>query len=78
MEQKREEREEMNNDTNLGVGERLLKKKEVAQVLSCCQRSVDRLANSGKLTRVKIMGAVRFRWTQVQGLITGGNHDFQS
>lgn len=57
--------------------ERLLKKKEVAEKLSCCQRSVDRLVKAGRLTRVRILGGVRFRLSQVQALMNGGNHDFQ-
>jgi len=56
----------------------LLKKREVAEKLSCSTRSVDRLVNAGRLTRVKILGGIRFRWSQVQMLMNGGNHDFQS
>jgi excisionase family DNA binding protein len=58
--------------------EKLLKKKQVAEVLSCSLRTVDRLVNVGRLTRVKILGAIRFRWSQVQMLMNGGNHDIQS
>jgi excisionase family DNA binding protein len=58
--------------------ENLLRKKEVAEMLACSLRTVDRLVNAGKLTRVKILGGIRFRWSQVQMLMNGGNHDFQS
>jgi predicted DNA-binding transcriptional regulator AlpA len=57
--------------------EKLLKKKQVAEKLACSLRSVDRLVVSGKLTRVKILGGIRFRWSQVQYLMNGGNHDFR-
>jgi len=57
--------------------ENLLRKKEVAKMLACSLRSVDRLVNAGKLTRVKILGGIRFRLSQVVTLMNGGNHDFQ-
>jgi excisionase family DNA binding protein len=57
--------------------EKLLKKKQVAEVLACSLRTVDRLVHAGRLTRVKI-GGIKFRWSQVQMLMNGGNHDFQS
>jgi excisionase family DNA binding protein len=58
--------------------EKLLKKKQVAEMLACSLRTVDRLVDAGRLTRVKILGAIRFRWSQVQMLMNGGKHDFQS
>jgi excisionase family DNA binding protein len=58
--------------------DRLLRKKQVADMLACSLRTVDRLVNAGRLTRVKIMGGIRFRLSQVQILMNGGNHDFQS
>ena len=61
----------------LNPDERLLKKREVAEKLSCSTRSVDRLVKRGWLTRIKILGGIRFRWSQVQTLMNGGNHDFQ-
>jgi excisionase family DNA binding protein len=63
---------------NAMTEEKLLKKKQVAEALACSLRTVDRLAAAGRLTRVKIMGGIRFRWSQVQLLMIGGNHDFQS
>jgi excisionase family DNA binding protein len=67
----------MNGD-NINSDDRLLKKREVAEKLSCSTRTVDRLVIAGRLTRVKIMGGIRFRLSQVQILMNGGNHDFQS
>ena len=61
-----------------GSSEKLLRKKQVAEILACSLRTVDRLANAGRLTRVKILGGIRFRMSQVQLLMNGGNHDFQS
>jgi len=57
--------------------ESLLRKKQVAGMLACSLRTVDRLVIAGRLTRVKILGGVRFRLSQVQMLMNGGNHDFQ-
>src|SRR5277367_794062 len=51
--------------------ERLLRKKEVAELFACSLRSVDRLVARGKLTRVKILGGVRFRLSEVQAIING-------
>lgn len=55
----------------------LLRKKQVAEKLACSLRTVDRLVCAGKLTRVKIMGGIRYRLSQVQMLMNGGNRDFQ-
>jgi predicted DNA-binding transcriptional regulator AlpA len=57
--------------------DKLLRKKQVAEMLACSSRSVDRLVNAGKLTRVRILGGIRFRMSQVIVLMNGGNHDFQ-
>ena len=43
------------------VADQLLTKKEVAEMYSVSQRTIDRLAARGKLPRVKIGGCVRFR-----------------
>jgi excisionase family DNA binding protein len=61
---------------NPNPDERLLRKKQVAEMLACSLRTVDRLVNAGRLTRVKILGGIRFRLSQVQILINGGHHDF--
>jgi excisionase family DNA binding protein len=55
----------------------LLRKKQVAEKLACSPRTVDRLVAAGKLTRVRILGGIRFRLSQVIALMNGGNHDFQ-
>jgi len=65
------------NDMGNLPEERLLRKKQVADKLACSSRTVDRLVNAGKLTRVKILGGIRFRLSQVVTLMNGGNHDFQ-
>lgn len=54
------------------VDEKLLRKKDVASLLACAGRTVDRLVNVGRLARVKVMGAMRFRLSQVQAIIEGG------
>ncbi|MGD1089593.1 MAG: helix-turn-helix domain-containing protein [Verrucomicrobiota bacterium] len=66
------------NGENTFSDEKLLKKREVAERFSCSTRTVDRLVNSGRMKRVKIMGGIRFRLSEVQILMNGGNHDFQS
>jgi excisionase family DNA binding protein len=52
--------------------ERLLRKNEVATRLACSMRTVDRLVANRRLTRVKILGGVRFRFSQVQVIMNGG------
>jgi excisionase family DNA binding protein len=49
----------------------LMRKKQVAEKLACSLRTVDRLASSGRLTRVKCAG-VRFRASEVHTIINGG------
>jgi excisionase family DNA binding protein len=52
--------------------ERLLTKKEVARLLGCSVRMVERLVASGTLTAVRIRGAVRFRLSDVEQIIVNG------
>ena len=52
------------------ANEKLLRKKQVAEALACSPRTIDRLANSGRLTRVKFAG-VRFRESEVLAIIKG-------
>jgi excisionase family DNA binding protein len=52
--------------------ERLLRKKQVAELLACSLRTVEREASCGHLTRVKVRGGVRFRDSEVQKIINGG------
>ena len=56
----------------LNLGEKLLRKNEVASRLACSNRMVERLVASGKLTAVKIRGAVRFRLSDVEQIIVRG------
>jgi excisionase family DNA binding protein len=64
------ERESQNGERS--AVERLLRKKEVAAMLACSVRMVERLVASGKLTAVKIRGAVRFRVGDVERIIVKG------
>lgn len=52
--------------------EKLLRKKEVAIMLACSPRHIDRLVSAGELARVKVLGAVRFRMSEVRGIMQGG------
>ena len=42
-------------------------------MLACSLRTVDRLVNTGRLTRVKILGAIRFRLSEVLAIVNGGS-----
>ena len=65
------------NEHEIELKEKLLRKRDVAETLSCSVRTVDRLVNAGRLTKVRILGGIRFRLSQVLSLMKGGNHDFQ-
>ena len=52
--------------------ERLLRKRDVSARLGVCNRTVERLVATGKLMRIKVRGAVRFRISEVQNLMNGG------
>jgi excisionase family DNA binding protein len=54
------------------ITENLLRKKEVAKMLACSERTVDRLVEDGHLTRIKVRGGVRFRESEVLAIISGG------
>ena len=54
------------------ANESLLRKREVAAQLDVCGRTVERLVAAGKLRRIKVLGAVRFRMSEVQNLMNGG------
>ena len=56
---------------NAEINEKLLRKSEVAERLACSPRTVDREASCGRLTRVKVRGAVRFLETEVQAIMRG-------
>ncbi len=51
--------------------DRLLRKKDAAAILACSERTIDREASSGRLTRVKVRGGVRFRESEVRAIING-------
>jgi len=61
----------MKNEKNL-TEEALLRKKDAATVLACSIRTLDRLVALGRLTRVKILGGIRFRKSEVQAIMNGG------
>lgn len=52
--------------------DRLVKKKEAASILACSLRTIDRLVSLGRLTRVYVLGGVRFRLSQVLAIVAGG------
>jgi len=52
--------------------EKLLRKQEVAERLACSLRTVEREANEGRLTRVRVRGGVRFRESEIVRIINGG------
>ncbi len=54
------------------AGMRLLTKKEVAKLLACSVRMVERLVASRTLTAVRIRGAVRFRSNDVEQIMMKG------
>ena len=54
------------------TGDKLIRKRQVAEMLACSLRTVDRLVAVGRLTRVRILGGIRFRLSQVQAIIEGG------
>lgn len=54
------------------VDDRLLSTAETATRLGVSRRSVERLAERGVLTRVKILGATRFRASDVAAIVANG------
>ncbi len=61
----------MNNES-FATNKKLLRKREVAEIVSCSLRTIERLVQDGKLKPVKIRGAVRFPESQVTQLISTG------
>jgi excisionase family DNA binding protein len=55
--------------------DRLLRKKEVAELLACSPRTIERLADSGGLSPVKLGRAVRYRESEIMAIIKGAGHD---
>ena len=66
----------MQNDVDNKSGKparmQLLTKKQVANMLACSVRMVERLVASGTLTAVKIRGAVRFRSSDIEQIMMKG------
>jgi excisionase family DNA binding protein len=61
----------MTTKTN-NLADKLLRKREAADRLACSLRTVEREANEGRLTRVKVRGGVRFRESEILRIINGG------
>ena len=61
----------MENESN-GASHQLVTKKEVARLLACSVRMVERLVALGTLTAVKIRGAVRFRLRDIEQITVKG------
>ena len=51
--------------------QKLISKKQVAELFSVSVRSVERLAARGRLTKVKIGGCVRFKLKEVEAMMEG-------
>ena len=63
---------EVENKAGSPAGLQLLTKKQVANLLACSVRMVERLVASGTLTAVKIRGAVRFRSSDIEQIMMKG------
>ena len=63
---------EVENKPGKPTALQLLTKKEVARLLACSVRMVERLVASGTLTAVKIRGAVRFRSSDIEQIMMKG------
>jgi excisionase family DNA binding protein len=50
----------------------LIGKRQVAQILACSVRTVERLVALGTLEKVMVLGAVRFRVRDIQKIIEEG------
>ena len=63
---KTEKRTEMDRSK---VTQRLVRKRDVAEILSCSVRTVDRLVAKGELSPVKILGSKRYKVNEIEMLI---------
>jgi excisionase family DNA binding protein len=63
---------DVENKVDKPAGLQLLTKKQVANLLACSCRMVERLVASGTLTAVKIRGAVRFRSSDIEQIMMKG------
>lgn len=48
------------------LSDRLIRKKDLASLLSCSVRTIERMAQDGSLTPVRVRGAVRFMESEVR------------
>ena len=62
-------------DAELGSGDKLLRKWEVADRLACSIKTVEREMNDGHLTRIKVRRNVCFRESEVNRIINRRNND---
>ena len=51
----------------------LLTKREAASLLACSIRTIERLIASGVLVKIKVLGAVRLRLSDVEKITAGGS-----
>ena len=63
---------------NQSLNDKLLRKWEVAELLACSIKTVEREVQDGHQTRVKVRGNVCFRQSDVSKIIARRNHDSQS
>jgi excisionase family DNA binding protein len=63
---------EVENKPGKPTALQLLTKKEVARLLACSVRMVERLVASGTLTAIRIRGAVRFRQSDIEQIMMKG------
>ena len=66
---KTEKRTEMDRSE---VTQKLVRKRDVAKILSCSVRTVDRLEANGDLSPVKILGSKRYKVNEIEMLIQKG------
>lgn len=64
----------MREQADIGI-DKLVNKKQVAEMLSLSLRSVDRLIAGGFLQRIKVLGSARYRLREVLNIVNGGRHD---
>lgn len=60
------------SDRNPSLPERLLSKRQVAELLSVSTRSVERMMARGLLKRIAVGGCVRFRLSEILRVMEGG------
>jgi predicted DNA-binding transcriptional regulator AlpA len=54
------------------VPDRLLDRPEVVETLGLSPRTVERLAEQGYLTKIKVLGATRYRLSEVEAIVRHG------